>query len=135
MRVPHVRFTIRRLMVAVAAIGVCLALFRVHFVLGMTAAGLCALAFSQPSEARFYLVLLKCLIGYGLVCMATIPFMNRFWLGEIPVLALIPLPKITFADWLRTGVVMEAIKALGLSRGRSLPTTPWHGPMPWRSPI
>lgn len=51
----------------------------------------------------------------------TLPFMGRVWLGELPVLAVIQLPKILVAGWLRTHVVMEAITLLGLSQGSFSP--------------
>jgi hypothetical protein len=41
------------------------------------------------TEHHVYSVLLKLLIAYFLTCSLTIPFVNRLWLGEIPVLALI----------------------------------------------
>src|SRR6185503_21078749 len=60
-------------------------------------------------------------IGYcGLSCL-TLPFIGKFWLGELPVLATLQLPKIAVAGWLRTHVVMEAIQWLGLSKGSFSP--------------
>ncbi|MEN6365628.1 MAG: hypothetical protein ABFC88_02305 [Thermoguttaceae bacterium] len=61
------------------------------------------------------------LIGYFALCSVTIPFINAWWLGELPVLAVIQLPKIVFAGWLRTEVVMKAIQLLELSHGSSSP--------------
>lgn len=65
--------------------------------------------------------MLRSLIVYCLLCTLTIPFINAIWLGEIPVLALIQLPKIEYADWLRSGHVMQAIRLLGLSSGSASP--------------
>jgi hypothetical protein len=48
-------------------------------------------------------------IGYFTLTCLTLPFAGRVWWGEIPVLALIQIPKIAAAEWLRTHVVMELI--------------------------
>lgn len=64
---------------------------------------------------------MKSLCGYFIVSMVTLPFINTVWLGEVPLLALIQVPKITLAGWLRKQVVMEAIKLLGLSSGSFSP--------------
>ncbi len=42
---------------------------------------------------------------------------SRQFVGELPVLAVIQLPKIALASWLRTHAVMETITFLGFSRG------------------
>ncbi len=82
---------------------------------------------SSPTEtpptlvARFHLAGLKAGIAYCVVSILTIPFVGAIWLGELPVLALIQLPKITVAGWLRQHVVMEAIKSLGFSKGSFSP--------------
>ena len=66
-------------------------------------------------------VLLWLLIGYYAVCSITIPFINALWLSELPVLAVIQLPKIIVAGWLRREVVMQLIQLLGLSYGSASP--------------
>jgi hypothetical protein len=60
-------------------------------------------------------------IAYLAVSCATLPFLNRVWFGEIPLLALVQLPKTGPAQWLRTEMVMPAIRALGWSRGSFSP--------------
>lgn len=60
-------------------------------------------------------------IGYGALSCLTVPFIRRFWIGEIPTLALIQMPKILVAEWLRTHVVMAAVKWLGFSSGSFSP--------------
>ena len=60
-------------------------------------------------------------IGYCVFSCLTLPSVGRFWLGEIPVLALLQLPKIAVAGWLRTHVVMEALPFFGLSQGSFSP--------------
>ena len=61
------------------------------------------------------------------------PYMPRFvkrwvdtildavWLGELPLLALVQLPKTLIAGWLRTEVVMPLISTLGFSSGSFSP--------------
>lgn len=66
-------------------------------------------------------VLVWLLTGYFALCSVTIPFINTWWLGELPVLAVIQLPKTVLAGWLRTEVVMKAIRLLGLSYGSFSP--------------
>jgi len=63
----------------------------------------------------------KVLIAYFLVSTVTIPFLDRFWIGEIAVLAIIQLPKTVPAIWLRTAVLMKLIRLFGLSRGSFSP--------------
>jgi hypothetical protein len=71
--------------------------------------------------ARLHLIGLKAGIAYCAVSIATIPFAGAIWIGELPLLAVIQLPKITVAGWLRQHVVMEAIKSLGFSKGSFSP--------------
>jgi hypothetical protein len=63
---------------------------------------------------------IRTLIGYFVVSTLTLPFLNAFWIGELPVLALIQLPKIELAVWFRNEVI-EAMQWLGLSRGSRSP--------------
>ena len=58
---------------------------------------------------------------YAIVSALTLPFVGSLWLGELPLLALIQLPKLWPADWIRTHVVMQAMKALGYSSGSFSP--------------
>jgi hypothetical protein len=75
----------------------------------------------RSCERRFYAVILKLLIGYFVVSIITLPFIDRLWLGELPLLALIQLPKTSFAIWLRSDVVIPLMKTVGLSRGSPSP--------------
>ena len=121
MRLPHLRFTLRQMMVAVATVGLSLAAFRTGVVLGVVTVAVCGLACWSESEERFYRSILVIMILYCIVCSLTLPFVNALWLGEIPPLAIVQLPKIQLADWLRSGLVMRAIEALGYSRGSFSP--------------
>jgi hypothetical protein len=79
---------------------------------------------TQPcafSVSWWHLVGLKIGIAYCIISILTLPLMNVVWLGEIPLLALIQLPKIAVASWLRQDVVMEVIKILGWSKGSFSP--------------
>jgi len=111
------QFSVRRLMVAVVAVGLTFGAFRSSFGLGLTVACLIGLAWWSGSEDRFYRGVLKFLIGYYIVCTITLPFVDSWWLGEIPPLAIVQIPKLQLAGWLRTDVVMVAIRRLGWSRG------------------
>jgi hypothetical protein len=82
-------------------------------------------AFSTPPHAFsvswWHLVGLKIGIAYCIISILMLPLMNALWLGEIPILALIQLPKVAVASWLREHVVMEMIKMLGWSKGSFSP--------------
>jgi hypothetical protein len=66
-------------------------------------------------------VVLSSLLVYCALSIMTLPFIDSLWLGEIPVIALIQVPKTAVAGWLRTHVVMPVIRMLGLSRGSFSP--------------
>jgi hypothetical protein len=72
-------------------------------------------------EGLAYMLVLRCFVGYFVASALTLPFLNALWLGELPLLAVVQLPKIGLAGWLRTQVVMVVIRALGLSRGSFSP--------------
>ena len=64
---------------------------------------------------------IRVLIGYFVVSTLTLPFLNAWWIGELPALALIQAPKAELAGWFRVEVVMQATQWLGLSRGSFSP--------------
>lgn len=72
---------------------------------------------------------LDILIAYFAVSILTLPFMDSIWLGELPLLAVIQLPKIWIATWVRRHAVMDSIKLLGFSQGSYSPdfimARPW----------
>lgn len=76
---------------------------------------------ASPWLARVHLLALKAGLGYGVASMVTLPFVNAIWLGELPVLAVIQIPKLLLAGWLRVQLVMPAIKAFGYSKGSFSP--------------
>lgn len=73
------------------------------------------------SNGRAFVAALLCLTGYCVFSTLTLPFISSLWLGELPLLAFIQVPKVSVAGWLRTEVVMEAIRILGLSKGSFSP--------------
>jgi hypothetical protein len=84
------------------------------------------LDYRPPPQGRrprggFGAVALRLVAGYFVVSIVTLPFLDAVWFGELPLLALVQLPKTALAGWLRTDVVMPAIAALGLSRGSFSP--------------
>ncbi len=119
------QFSLGRLMVIILVIAVLLALVRWWGMAGWIAL-VTFVVFAVPIWLRRRgtpadLVLLKSLIVYGIVSALTLPFLNALWLGEIPLLALIQIPKVEFVHWLRRNLVMVAIHRLGLSRGSFSP--------------
>lgn len=74
------------------------------------------------------IALLKLSVAYLLASIVTLPFLGAWWWSELPVLAVFQAPKILLADWLRTEVVMEVIKALGFSSGSYSPDYSRAGP-------
>ena len=74
-----------------------------------------------PLLARFHLLGLKAGVVYCIVSIVTLPFVGAVWLGELPVLALIQIPKLPLAGWMREHIVMDAIKLLGFSKGSFSP--------------
>jgi hypothetical protein len=61
------------------------------------------------------------LTAYLVLSIVTLPFLDALWFGEVPLLALIQVPKTALAAWLRTDMVMPAIAAMGWSRGSFSP--------------
>ncbi len=108
-------------MTVVLAIAVCLALVRYWGMAGLFVFAIGAGALTQRSESGAYQFVLKSLIAYCIASTLTLPFLDSLWLGELPLLAVIQLPKVALADWLRSEVVMELIARLGLSSGSFSP--------------
>ncbi len=80
-----------------------------------------ALTRCAPVEGVAYISVLRSLIVYFIASVLTLPFLDTLWLGEVPLLALVQLPKTALASWLRTDVVMEAMRTLGVSQGSFSP--------------
>jgi hypothetical protein len=69
------------------------------------------------------------LMVYYLVSIVTLPALNAIWIGELPLLAVIQLPKTKPAMYLRANVVMPLIQDLGLSRGSYSPDLTLASPL------
>src|SRR5687768_5447764 len=48
-----------------------------------------------------------------------LPFVGEWWIGELPLLALVQVPKLALAEWFLKEVVLEVIRWLGLARSAS----------------
>jgi hypothetical protein len=72
-------------------------------------------------ESGILLGLYRGVIAACLLSTATLPFIGKVWLGEIPVLVITQVPKVTVARWLREEVVMKVIRAQGWSSGSFSP--------------
>lgn len=76
---------------------------------------------ARKSPSVFWKFLVGTVIGYSLLSIVTLPFLNSLWLGEVPVLAIFQSPKLPAAHWVRRNVVMKMISTLHLSRGSASP--------------
>ena len=73
------------------------------------------------TESGLYLLILKAMAGYFAISLLTLPFIDKWWTGRLPMLALIQLPKTALAQWLIRHVAMPTMSILGLSRGSFSP--------------
>jgi hypothetical protein len=63
----------------------------------------------------------RLLIGYFALSMLTLPACGAVWLGELPVLALVQLPKLVPAQFICAHLLLPLIRTLGWSRGSYSP--------------
>ena len=70
---------------------------------------------------RTELRVIQVLVAYGLLSIVTLPLMDTWWIGELPVLALPQAPKTEAASEIRHTMVMHLMGPLGLSRGSFSP--------------
>lgn len=73
----------------------------------------------RPARYPVCLGLLLGSIAYCAISLQTLPFLNSFWLGELPVFAVWQGPKTTLAKWMLAHAVQPVIVLLGLSRSAS----------------
>jgi hypothetical protein len=64
-----------------------------------------------------WVLLLKLLSLYFLVCMATLPLIDKVWVAKIPLMALPQLPKLQLANSIRAHVLVPAVFATGNAPG------------------
>jgi hypothetical protein len=72
-------------------------------------------------EVDYYLLLIRASAIYLVVSSLTLPFLDSVWVGKVPVVALIQLPKTQLANWLMDHGIIPAIRMLGLSPGSPSP--------------
>ncbi|MEW6160292.1 MAG: hypothetical protein AB1813_22895 [Verrucomicrobiota bacterium] len=66
-------------------------------------------------------IVLRILLCYFVISLVTLPLVDSVWIGELPVLALVQIPKLWLAKFFRKEVVMEVMRAWGLSSGSYSP--------------
>jgi hypothetical protein len=83
---------------------------------------------ATPPKRHWSTWLTGCLCCYYLVSAVTLPFTNKVWVGEIPILAVFQLPK-SFLKSIAHDLLLSVVRALGWSRGSASPdsmmTHPW----------
>jgi len=65
-------------------------------------------------------ILCMCICTYYAMSALTLPFVNRLWLGEIPLLAIFQLPK-SFLKSIIQKILLSMIHFFGLSHGSTSP--------------
>jgi hypothetical protein len=83
----------------------------------------------RDHEGTLYLILLRIACAYLLLGSLTIPFANALWIGELPLLALVQVPKLFAANGLRHQIVMRVLAPMGFSGGWYSPN--WMLARPW----
>ncbi|MEN8127957.1 MAG: hypothetical protein ABFR90_09165, partial [Planctomycetota bacterium] len=73
------------------------------------------------SRSGLFKKILLALIIYSVISMATIPFIDSVWIGEIPVLTVIQLPKTMPATLIRSYYAANLAKMMGISKGSFSP--------------
>ncbi|MFO0913633.1 MAG: hypothetical protein U0795_11800 [Pirellulales bacterium] len=73
-----------------------------------------AVAHGTARPSRWPSGLARCAAGYYLLSALSLPLVNRVWLGELPLLALIQLPKM----WLK-GIIQHGLTYLMRMLGQS----------------
>src|SRR5437763_1011003 len=68
------------------------------------------------------------MVTYSAVSSLTLPFLDKLWVGDLPVLAVVQLPKMQLTKWLMHDAVIPLIRMLGLSPGSASPEYAMAGP-------
>ena len=77
-------------------------------------------AATTPTARRWPVIVAACACVYYGISAMTLPFANVVWLGEIPPLAILQLPK-SFTKFVIQRFLLYAVNVLGLSRGSASP--------------
>ena len=75
---------------------------------------------ADATPRRWPVVLCACICTYYLVSAVTLPLVNKLWLGELPLLAIVQLPKSVVKSVVHQ-VLMSMVHSFGLSRGSFSP--------------
>jgi len=70
---------------------------------------------------RWPTIACRCVCAYYLVSALTLPFVNKVWLGEAPLLALIQMPKSFIKSVVQYECLLPFIHWAGWSRGSASP--------------
>ncbi|MCH9655972.1 MAG: hypothetical protein K0U86_08500 [Planctomycetes bacterium] len=73
------------------------------------------------TQKRWPGIICKCVCAYYLLSALTLPFVNKVWLGEAPLLALIQVPKSFIKSVVQHECVLPFIHWAGWSRGSASP--------------
>jgi hypothetical protein len=85
--------------------------FFCFFVLAVFAA---PVVFRRGRQARC-LAAMKSMTAYFVLSSATLPFLDSLWLGELPVFAVLQVPKVGWAIWLLNVILRKVMWPIGLS--------------------
>jgi hypothetical protein len=123
------RFGLRSLFLAMAGVAIALVLAKwwglaCFFIVAMFAAPIVFCRRGRSRELRA----MKSSIVYLALSIITLPALDSIWLGELPVLAILQLPKTEFARSMRWMMVYYVMGPLGLSRGSFSPDWSAAGP-------
>lgn len=116
------QFGLRSLFLVVFVVGLCSALVKSAGIVGM----MVSLVFVIPLGVSLLgnppeLWVLRALVVYGTISVLTLPFLDSFWWGEFPLLAVFQVPKASFAHLIRNWIVTDVVIPLGWSRGSRSP--------------
>lgn len=76
---------------------------------------------AQNRQSTLFKRILLAFMIYSVLSMATIPFIDSIWLGEIPLLAIIQCPKTMPANLIRSYYASDLAKIIGTSKGSFSP--------------
>ena len=116
------KFSLRQLLVVTVHVAIFLGLTKGLGFLGFSLWLLLFIAWKLFwGDEQTHLRVLKVLAAYGVLSIITLPLIDVWWIGELPMLALPQVPKTGIADELRRAMVMHLLGPLGLSRGSFSP--------------
>lgn len=116
------RFSLRGLLLLTLSVAVCLGLGARWGVVGfLWAVVLVVPLWLLRSGPKASIRAMRVLVLYGAASIFTLPMLDWFWIGELPVLALVQLPKTMLASAARYFAVTQLMGPLGVSQGSFSP--------------